>query len=61
MSAKLLKILTNLEAYHLAAAKEAAKAKKLVEGETIVSPSNQRGSGLASEAVAKRMKHIFKK
>lgn len=43
-----------MEAYHLLAAEEAAKAKKLLEGEAKISPSQQRAKEAGAKAVARR-------
>lgn len=60
MSDELIKIFDNLEAYHMAAAKEAAKAKKLFAGESKISSRKQRGRKLAADAIARRMSKIAK-
>lgn len=57
----LIEIFANLEAFHKAAAEEAAKAKKLIEqGGLIAPPLDQRGKELGAQAVAKRMKNLLK-
>lgn len=60
MSENLKTILDNLEAYHLAAANEATKAKKLLEEEGKTSSSRQRVTDRGAIAVARRMKTITK-
>lgn len=60
MSEELIKIFDNLEAFHIGAAKEAAKAKKLLAGESKISSRKQRGRKLAAEAVARRLSRIRK-
>lgn len=57
---ELIKIFTAMEAYHLLAAQEAAKAKKLLEGEAKGSPAQQRGLAMAAKAVAERNANLLK-